>query len=127
MHDEDAFLAHHVRHLRDEHQHQLAHQVELYHWEHSRFNNKHQHHLEKLRKAGCTTVLEPGTALSKEYNIPPLTMAEEMPDTVHAEVLCTTESEVEGMEDIDAEAVADSLELVLRIADNVGGDGGAGL
>ncbi|KAF7367665.1 hypothetical protein MSAN_00830200 [Mycena sanguinolenta] len=107
----------------------LAHQVELYHQEHSRFNSEHHCCLEKLcKEAGCTAVLEPGTALSKEHDVPLLAAAEEeMPDAARAEVLCAAESEVEGAEDVDAETVADSLELVLWIADDVGGDGGAGL
>ncbi|KAF7363837.1 hypothetical protein MSAN_01041700 [Mycena sanguinolenta] len=124
MRDEDAFLAHHARRLRDNHQPQLAYQVEVHRQQHIRFNDEHRRRLEKLRKeTGCTAVLEPGTALSKDREVPRLAAAEEeMPDAARAEALRAAESEVEGVEDVDAEAVADSLELVLRIADDVAGD-----
>ncbi|KAJ6476961.1 hypothetical protein C8R45DRAFT_1158132 [Mycena sanguinolenta] len=126
MRDEDAFLAHHVQRLRDDHQDQLAHQVEQYRREHNRFTDEHRRRLEKLRKeAGCTAVLEPGTAMSRERDVPTRAPAadEEMPDAAHAEALRAAESEVEGVEDVDAEAVADALQLVLRMADDVSGGG----
>ncbi|KAF7366983.1 hypothetical protein MSAN_00957000 [Mycena sanguinolenta] len=125
MRNEDAFLAHHARRLRDDNQPQLAHQVELYRQEHTRFSDDHRRRLEKLRKeAGCTAVLEPGTAVSKERHTTASARTEdrEMGDAARVEVLRAAESEVEGAEDVDAEAVADSLELVLRIADDVVGD-----
>ncbi|KAF7346639.1 hypothetical protein MSAN_01801400 [Mycena sanguinolenta] len=121
MRDEDAFLAHHARRLRDGHQPQLAHQVELYRQQHTRFSDEHRRRLEKLGKeAGCTAVLKPGTAVSKEHDVPAAARKEEteMADAAHAEALRMAESEVEGAEDVDAEAVADSLELVLRMADD---------
>ncbi|KAF7349551.1 hypothetical protein MSAN_01745600 [Mycena sanguinolenta] len=125
MRDEDAFLAHHARRLRDDHQPHLAHQVELYRQQHTRFSDEHCRRLEKLRKeAGCTAILEAGTAVSKERHVPPSAQMEdrEMADVARAEALRAAESEVEGAEDVDAEAVADSLELVLRIAGDVSGD-----
>ncbi|KAF7377870.1 hypothetical protein MSAN_00210600 [Mycena sanguinolenta] len=42
MHDEDTFLAYHARRLRDDHQPQLAHQVELYRQQHTRFTDNHR-------------------------------------------------------------------------------------
>ncbi|KAJ6493155.1 hypothetical protein C8R45DRAFT_1095669 [Mycena sanguinolenta] len=126
MRDEDAFLAHHVQRLHDDHQDQLAHQVEQYRREHNRFTDEHRRRLEKLRKeAGCTAVLEPGTAMSRERDVPTRVPAadEEMPDAAHTEALRAAESEVEGVEDVDAEAVADALQLVLRMADDVSGGG----
>ncbi|KAF7373381.1 hypothetical protein MSAN_00547700 [Mycena sanguinolenta] len=46
----------------------------------------------------------------------------EMGDAARTEALRAAEREVEGAEDVDTEAVTDSPELVLHIADNVVGN-----
>ncbi|KAF7357137.1 hypothetical protein MSAN_01308200 [Mycena sanguinolenta] len=125
MRDEDAFLAHHARCLRDNHQPQLAHQVELYCQQHTRFSDDHHRRLEKLcKEAGCTAILEAGTAVSKKNATHLYQRGRRTGDGRRSTCRgpTATETEVEGAEDVDAEAVADSLELVLHIAGGRGRD-----
>lgn len=66
--------------------------------------------------------------MSREHDVPMRapTADEEMADSARAEALRAAESEVEGAEDVDAEAVANALQLVLCMADHVSGNSGGG-
>ncbi|KAJ7818940.1 hypothetical protein B0H13DRAFT_2378621 [Mycena leptocephala] len=70
MVDEEAFLIHHDRRLRDSSQAALAHQVALHRMQRGRFNSLHMERLVKLSKEpGFTASLSPGVSVNKERRI----------------------------------------------------------
>ncbi|KAJ7028886.1 hypothetical protein C8F04DRAFT_1212051 [Mycena alexandri] len=106
MADEEAFLIHHERRLREEGSAGLAHQVALQRMERGRFNALHMDRLVKLSKEpGFTASLLRGVGMS-DAGLPQDTAAPR--DEEGGE-------EVDDGGDEDVDAVADTLEHILRV------------
>ncbi|KAJ7238094.1 hypothetical protein B0H12DRAFT_1025997, partial [Mycena haematopus] len=130
MVDEEAFLVHHERRLRDDGDAALAYQVALHRMQRGRFNAVHMDRLVKLSKEpGFTASLSPGVSVSKERRVPapPATSRGDvdMPDVLAPDMPAAPplqreeemeEEETEG--DVDIEAVANAFENIMRITDD---------
>ncbi|KAJ7717541.1 hypothetical protein B0H16DRAFT_1666773 [Mycena metata] len=119
MRDEEAFLLHHERRLRNDGDEALAHQVWLQRRERARFNPVHMDRLVKLSKEpGFTASLLPGISINKEREVPAR-------EDDNVEMLDATPTapprdegdgeDVDGGGDIDVDAVADALEHFLCV------------
>ncbi|KAK7007335.1 hypothetical protein R3P38DRAFT_3281563 [Favolaschia claudopus] len=124
MQDETAFLLHHQRRLVKEGDAALAHQVHLYRMERGRYNDLHRERLQKLSKeCGFTGSLSPGVSVDKQRRVPHASGEDvEMPDVSSPPTVPGSTGGDEGLDDgaeVDVEAVADALEHILRIAQDV--------
>ncbi|KAK7013949.1 hypothetical protein R3P38DRAFT_1454850, partial [Favolaschia claudopus] len=123
MQDETAFLLHHQRRLAKDGDSALAHQVHLYRMERGRFNDLHWERLRKLsREPGFSGSLSPGVSLDKHRRVPAEDV--EMPEAPTTEPAPgpAPGDDAEGVDegaDVDVEAVADALEHILRIAQDI--------
>jgi hypothetical protein len=128
MADEERFLVYHQRRLAGEGHAAMAHQVHRYRMERGRFDDLHRERLLKLSKEpGFTGSLLPGVSLSRERCVPDVPPAtNDDVDMEYAPVLLPSrsipappeeeEADVDdAAADLEAEAVADAFEHIMRI------------
>lgn len=139
MADEKRFLAYHERRLAEQGSAALAHQVRMQRMERERFNDLHKDRLLKLSKEpGFTASILPGVSVSRERCVPDAPL-QDLPASANEDVdmqdasappltrrvprsrfvpvppvdECADADDIVG--DLDAEAVADAFEHIMRI------------